>query len=141
MHPMLLPDKDEKNNEQENYHHCIPDVPSPTRSLSARPRLNGGAGAEYSEHSSNTYWRNEKTGDWFIGITANHVIYGNMVWDIVVRTEKKDAYTPTISNGETIKVGKQKKGLRKGFTDNGYRDGDSVTIIGWLKEMPQILAS
>ncbi len=114
---------------------------------------------------ADTYWRNEKTGDWLIGITANHVIYDNMVWDIVARTEKKDAYTLTISNGKTIKVGKQKKGLRsiaidkqkpitcslintealpdypkkdlrKGFTDNGYRDGDSVTIIGWLKDMP-----
>ena len=115
---------------------------------------------------ADTYWRNEKTGDWLIGITANHVIYDNMVWDIVARTEKKDAYTLTISNGTTIKVGKQKKGLRSiaidkqkpitcslintqalpdypkkdlrtGFTDNGYRDGDSVTIIGWLKDMPQ----
>ena len=114
---------------------------------------------------ADTYWRNEKTGDWLIGITANHVIYDNMVWDIVARTEKKDAYALTISNGTTIKVGKQKKGLcsiaidkqkpitcslintqalpdypkkdlRKGFTDNGYRDGDSVTIIGWLKDMP-----
>ena len=114
---------------------------------------------------ADTYWRNEKTGDWLIGITANHVIYDNMVWDIVARTEKKDAYTLTISNGTTIKVGKQKKGLRSiaidkqkpitcslintqalpdypkkdlrtGFTDNGYRDGDSVTIIGWLKDMP-----
>ena len=115
---------------------------------------------------ADTYWRNEKTGDWLIGITANHVIYDNMVWDIVARTEKKDAYALTISNGTTIKVGKQKKGLRSiaidkqkpitcslintqalpdypkkdlrtGFTDNGYRDGDSVTIIGWLKDMPQ----
>ena len=114
---------------------------------------------------ADTYWRNKKTGDWLIGIKANHVIYDNMVWDIVARTEKKDAYTLTISNGTTIKVGKQKKGLRSiaidkqkpitcslintealpdypkkdlrtGFTDNGYRDGDSVTIIGWLKDMP-----
>ena len=29
---------------------------------------------------ADTYWRNEKTGDWLIGITANHVIYDNMVW-------------------------------------------------------------
>ena len=125
---------------------------------------------------ADTYWRNEKTGDWLIGITANHVIYDNMVWDIVARTEKKDTYTLTISrptsdrlqskNGTTIRVGRQKKGLRSiavgkqkpiacslittetlpdyptkdmrtGFADNGYRDGDSVTIIGWLKDMPQ----
>jgi thiol-disulfide isomerase/thioredoxin len=29
------------------------------------------------------------------------------------------------------------KDTRKGFVDNGYRAGDSVTIIGWLKDMPQ----
>ena len=26
---------------------------------------------------------------------------------------------------------------RKGFKDNGYRMGDSVTIVGWLKDIPQ----
>ena len=115
---------------------------------------------------ADTYWRNEATGDWLIGITTNHVICDNKVWDIVSQTEKQDAYTLTISDGTTIKVGKQKKGLRgiaigkqksvacspittealpdyptkdtrTGFVDNGYRDGDSVTIVGWLKDMPQ----
>ena len=28
------------------------------------------------------------------------------------------------------------KDRRQGFKDNGYRMGDSVTIVGWLKEMP-----
>lgn len=115
---------------------------------------------------ADTYWRNDATGDWLIGITTNHVIYDNKVWDIVSQTEKKDAYTLTISDGTTIRVGKQKKGLRgiaigkqkpiacspittevlsdyptkdvrTGFADNGYRDGDSVTIVGLLKDMPQ----
>lgn len=118
------------------------------------------------EGITNTYWRNETTGDWLIGITQNHVIYGNKVWDIVNQTAKKDAYTLTINNGTVIKVGKMKKGqrvitfgkekpvvcspittatlpdyptkdLRKEFVDNGYREGDSVTIIGWLKDMPE----
>lgn len=108
---------------------------------------------------ADTYWRNEATGDWLIGITPNHFIYGNKVWDIVSLTEKKDAYTLTINGGATIKIGKMKKGrrvitfgkekpvtcspivtaalpdyptkdTRKGFIDNGYRAGDSVTIIG-----------
>ena len=115
---------------------------------------------------TNTYWRNETTGDWLIGITSNHVIYGNKVWDIVKQTEKKNAYTLTINNGTIIHIGKMKKGqrvitfgkekpvvcspivtatlpdyptkdLRKEFVDNGYREGDSVTIIGWLKDMPE----
>ncbi len=29
------------------------------------------------------------------------------------------------------------KDQRTGFVDNGYKAGDSVTIIGWLKDMPQ----
>ena len=118
------------------------------------------------EDITNTYWRNESTGDWMIGITPNHVIYKNKVWDIVSQTEKKDAYTLTINDGTIIKVGKMKKGqriitigkekpatcspivtaalpdyptkdMRKGFVDNGYRTNDSVTIIGWMKDMPK----
>lgn len=118
------------------------------------------------EDITNTYWRNESTGDWLIGITPNHVIYKNKVWDIVSQTEKKDAYTLTINDGTIIKVGKMKKGqriitigkekpatcspivtaalpdyptkdMRKGFVDNGYRTNDSVTIIGWMKDMPK----
>ena len=115
---------------------------------------------------ANTYWRNEATGDWLIGFTKQHVIYNNKVWDIVNQTEKKDVYTMTLNDGTAIKVDKLKKGLRqitigkdkviacspiigttlpdypikdtrKGFVDNGYNTNDSVTIIGWLKDMPQ----
>ncbi len=113
-----------------------------------------------------TYWRDEATGDWLIGFTPKHVIYDSKVHDIVSQTEKKDIYTLMLDNGVNVKVGKMKKGLRtiaigkdkpvlcspiigsalpdypmkdtrKGFVDNGYRAGDSVTIIGWLKDMPQ----
>mgnify|MGYP002620625591 CR=1 FL=1 len=115
---------------------------------------------------ADTYWRSEATGDWLLGITPNHIIYGNKVWDIVSQTEKKGAYTLTISNGTIIQVGKMKKGrrviafgkekpvtcspivtaalpdyptkdTRTGFIDNGYQTGDSVTIVGWLKDMPE----
>ena len=113
-----------------------------------------------------TYWRNDATGDWLIGFAGNHVIYNNKVWDIATLTNNKDAYTIALTNGPTIKVGKIKKGkrtiaidqqkgiicspvttaampdyptkdMRKGFVDNGYRAGDSVTIVGWLKDMPE----
>ena len=115
---------------------------------------------------ANTYWRNEATGDWLIGFTKQHVIYNNKVWDIVGQTVKKDAYTLTLNDGTTIRIGKIKNGLRqiaigknkaiacspitgaalpdyptkdarKGFVDNGYNVKDSVTIIGWLKDMPE----
>ena len=115
---------------------------------------------------TDTYWRNEATGDWLIGFTANHVVYDNKVWDIVSQTEKKNAYSLVLAGGLTIKVDKLKKGkrnitigngkpvscspitkatlpdyptkdLRTGFVDNGYKANDSVTIIGWLKDMPE----
>ena len=115
---------------------------------------------------ANTYWRNEATGEWLIGFTANHVVYNNKVWDIVSQTKKKDAYSLMLAGGLTIKVDKLKKGkrnitigngkpvgcspiteatlpdyptkdLRTGFVDNGYNANDSVTIIGWLKDMPE----
>ena len=125
-----------------------------------------GQAQRFVDQLADTYWRNEQTGDWIIGFTQKHVIYNNKVWDITNKTEKKDAYILTIDDGTSIKVEKEKKGLRKisvgkqkpvecslittatlpdypkkdlrtGFADNCYRDGDSVTIIGWLKDMPQ----
>ena len=125
-----------------------------------------GQAQKFVDQLTDTYWRNEQTGDWLIGFSQKHVIYNNKVWDITNKTEKKDAYILTIDDGTSIKVEKEKKGLRKisvgkqkpvecslittaalpdypkkdlrtGFADNGYRDGDSVTIIGWLKDMPQ----
>ena len=115
---------------------------------------------------TDTYWRNEATGEWLIGFTANHVVYNNKVWNIVSQTKKKDAYSLMLAGGLTIKVDKQKKGkrnitigngkpfscspitkatlpdyptkdLRTGFVDNGYKANDSVTLIGWLKDMPE----
>ena len=115
---------------------------------------------------TDTYWRNTLTGDWLIGFAQHHVIYNNKVWDILNQTEQKDTYVLTLNDGLTIKVGKLKKGIRpitigtgkaiacnpitqealpdyptkdtrKGFVDNGYREGDSVTIVGWLKDMPE----
>ena len=114
---------------------------------------------------ADTYWRNEQTGDWLIGFAEKHVIYNNKVWEIVSQMEKKDGYTLTVDNGDVIKVGKMKNGLRsiaigKGkavvcsqittatlpeypmedltpFKDNGYRAGDTATIVGWLKDCPK----
>lgn len=115
---------------------------------------------------TNTYWRNEATGDWLIGFAPKHVIYNNKVWDIINQMEVKDVYTLMLSDGTTINISKMKKGLRTitvgndkpimcspitkaflpdypmkdtrtGFVDNGYNPTDSVTIIGWLKDMPE----
>ena len=117
---------------------------------------------------TDTYWRNVETGDWMIGFAKKHVIYRNAVWDIIDLKEKKDAYTLTLTNGMTVEVGRLKNGqrsiaidkgkpvtcspvtaatlpdypvkdLRKGLVDNGYRTTDSVTIVGWLKDMPELV--
>ncbi len=115
---------------------------------------------------TDTYWRNESTGDWLIGFTTKHVIYNNKVYDIARQTEKRDAYVLTLNDGTVVQVGRMKKSLRtiaignakpvvcspitgtalpdyptkdqrKGFVDNGYKATDSVTVIGWLKDMPE----
>ena len=117
---------------------------------------------------TDTYWRNNATGDWLIGFAEKQVIYDSRFWDIKSMAEKRGGYTLTVENGNDvlgIKVGKMKKGIRTitvgnskavkcspittatlpdypikdtrvGIKDNGYRMGDSVTIIGWLKDMP-----
>ena len=118
------------------------------------------------EGITDTYWRDEATGDWLIGFAPKHVIFNNKVWDIANQSKKKDVYTLTLAGGPIIKVDKLKKGKRNitigngkpiacspitvaalpdyptkdprtGFTDNGYQANDSVTIIGWLKDMPE----
>ena len=115
---------------------------------------------------ADTYWRNEATGDWFIGFAPKHVIYENKVWDIAALTVKVDTYMLTLDDGTVIKVGKLKKGKRtiaigrekpvicspitsaalpdyptkdqrKGFIDNNYQLGDSAILMGWMKDMPE----
>ena len=115
---------------------------------------------------ADTYWRNEATGDWFIGFAPKHVIYDNKVWDIAALTVKVDTYMLTLDDGTVIKVGKLKKGKRtiaigrekpvicspitsaalpdyptkdqrKGFIDNNYQLGDSAILMGWMKDMPE----
>ena len=116
---------------------------------------------------ANTYWRNEATGDWLIGFAEEHLIYNNRVLEIACQVEKKDAYTLTADNGEIIKVSKMKNGRRMitignakptvcsqittatlpdyptkdltPFKDNGYQMGDTVTVVGWLKDCPKEL--
>ena len=70
---------------------------------------------------------------------------GNDVLDIKVGKMKKGTRTITVGNSKAVKCSPittatlpdyPVKDTRMGFKDNGYRMGDSVTIIGWLKDMP-----
>ena len=118
------------------------------------------------ETIADTYWRNEATGDWFIGFAPKHVIYNNKVWNIATQTEKDGSYMLKLDNGTVIKVSKFNNNLRSitignekpvsctpitttalpdyptkdqrnGFVDNNYQIGDSAILIGWMKDMPQ----
>ena len=121
------------------------------------------------EGIADTYWRDDSTGDWMIGFGKEHAVYDCRVWDITDMTEKKGAYSMTLTCGSEslpVKVGKAKNDVRmitigagkpvacsfisgkflpdyphmdstSRFKDNGYREGDSVTIIGWWKDMPE----
>ena len=122
------------------------------------------------EGIKDSYWRDDETGDWLLGITDKNIIYDCKIWDISSMSEKKGIYTITATNsGEqiavtvgkeknaqrSITIGKQKyvcsiicsaclplypqKDIRADFADNNYRKGDSVTIVGWIKGMPEKL--
>ena len=117
---------------------------------------------------TNTYWRNDKTGDWLIGFSKDKVIYDNRVWNITARNKDKHGEAIIAKDGADqllVDVLWEKKGQRRilinntladcslitssylpdypkkdttsEIADNGYRPGDSITIIGWYKDMPQ----
>lgn len=146
---------------------------------------------------NDTYWRNDRTGDWMLGVGKDHLVYDSRIWSITLQTEKKGAYTIHAKDGNDaiiINISKEKAGKRtitvgkgsvvgknlknthveilfkekaicsyitssylpdypatvqgassstvhgaspSGLKDNGYRSGDSITIIGWYKDMPQ----
>lgn len=119
------------------------------------------------EGITDTYWRNEQTGDWMLGVTEDAVIYDNKVWEITSQNERKGNYSLLAKNGSdilSVQLNKKKekriiringqkalcslitsdflpdyptKDAVSTIADNGYRMGDSITIIGWYKDMPQ----
>lgn len=111
-----------------------------------------------------TYWRDDKTGEWLIGLTEDKLIYDCKIWDIASMDKSDGTYTMMARCGmDSIAVGfGTKKGgkrmvsigdkqfdcsLIKGrylpdypkkdtcttIADNHYAEGDSVTIVGWIK--------
>ena len=70
---------------------------------------------------------------------------GSDVLDIKVGKMKNGARTIKVGDSRAVKCSPittatlpdyPVKDNRVGFKDNGYRMGDSVTIVGWLKDMP-----
>ena len=119
---------------------------------------------------SDTYWRNNQTGEWLIGFTEGKVVYDCKVWDIISQTDKEDAYTilaenngerlvvkmePDVDGKRMVSIGDVKaecsfidekflpdypeKDTLATFADNHYREGDSVTIVGWILSKSDIV--
>ena len=70
---------------------------------------------------------------------------GSETKDIKVSSTRKEERTITIDKKVSVKCSPittstlpdyPTRDDRQGFKDNGYRMGDSVTIVGWLKDMP-----
>ncbi|MBO4663011.1 MAG: hypothetical protein J5663_01200 [Bacteroidaceae bacterium] len=118
------------------------------------------------EGLADTYWRNDATGEWLLGITPHKMIYNNQVVDIITHTEKNGNHVFCLKDGTTVSVGKMKAGQRAirigkaspvqcspiithtlpdypvpddriGFATNDYGATDTITIQGWLKDMPE----
>lgn len=118
------------------------------------------------EGLADTYWRNDVTGEWLLGITPHKIIYNNQVNDIVSHIENKGNHIYHLKDGTTITVGKMKAGQRSirigkahavkcspiithtlpdypvpddriGYVSNDYSAYDTITIHGWLKDMPE----
>ena len=114
-----------------------------------------------------TMWRNEQTGDWDIGFTEKYAIYDCKLWDYdYIRPKGNKVVMALTNNGEKVHVtiSQEKNGKRQmfingkkhtysqittselpnypakdltPFKDNGYQAGDTVTFVGWLKDLPR----
>lgn len=114
-----------------------------------------------------TMWRNEQTGDWDIGFTERCAIYDCKLWHYdYIRPKGNKVVMALTNNGEKVDIviSQEKKGKRQmtingkkqtyslittselpnyptkdttPFKDNGYRAGDTVTFVGWLKDLPK----
>ncbi len=118
---------------------------------------------------TDTYWRDDKTGDWLMGLTEDKVVYDCKVWDVTARNESDGACFILAQCGADrldINIGDEQNGKRTisiggkqfecslisgwclpdypekdttAFADNHYAEGDSVTIVGLVKPRSGIL--
>lgn len=113
-------------------------------------------------------WRDVKSGDWIISFFPDFAVFDSRNWEYAEKDFDKGRFVIT-DGEKSVKVtaGKEKNGIRKltigdyrdqnvsrittiyntaypgggptEFTDNGFREGDSITINGWYKDMPDHL--
>ena len=112
---------------------------------------------------TDTYWRDDKTGEWLIGLTEDAVIYDCKVWGIAKKNESNGTYTiqarygldsldisfgPEQDDKRSITIGNKQFDCSlidgwylpdypekdtTAFANNHYAVGDSVTIEGWIR--------
>ncbi len=115
------------------------------------------------EGITDTYWRDDKTGEWLIGLTEDAVIYDCKVWGIAKKNESNGTYTiqarygldsldisfgPEQDDKRSITIGNKQFDCSlidgwylpdypekdtTAFANNHYAVGDSVTIEGWVR--------
>lgn len=118
---------------------------------------------------TDTYWRNDKTGEWMMGITDDNLIYDSKIWDIIYSSDTNGVYAikarcgkktiaVSISKGDGDKHLITVNGMKTEcsliddkylpdypekdttpLADNNYAEGDSVTITGWIRPEPSLL--
>ncbi len=123
---------------------------------------------ERSNNLKSSSWRDVKSGDWIISFFPDFAVYDTKNWQYIEKDFDKGRFLIT-DGEKSLKVtaGKEKNGTRKlkigderekevslittiyntdypvggptAFSDNGFREGDSVTINGWYKDMPSHL--
>ena len=88
---------------------------------------------------TDTYWRDDKTGEWLIGLTEDKVIYDCKVWGIGAKTESDGTYTLQANYGVDqldITFGTEQDGKRT--ITIGGKQYDCSLIDGWcLPDYPE----
>ena len=111
-------------------------------------------------------WRNEQSGDWIISFYEDCVIYDNQFWNYDSADSRQNDFYISNKNSKlkvhidpldgdccSMTIGDKKtkyqlidgiylpdypiKDSYLGIQDTHFRNNDSVSIIGWLKNMPQ----
>ena len=88
---------------------------------------------------TDTYWRDDKTGDWLIGLTEDKIIYDCKVWGISSMDESEGKYIIHAKCGSEnldISMGSEQDGKRT--ITIGGRPFDCSIISGWhLPDYPE----
>ena len=93
-----------------------------------------------SDDITDTYWRDDKTGEWLIGVTENSVIYDCKVWGFSKMEENDGTYSLRARHGVDsldINFGSEQDGKRT-ITIGGKQHDCSLIDSGWyLPDYPK----